>query len=287
MTFSKEVRRATLFFLLDESNCRLQRCEIEKKIRKQFIDINYKPKPYKAEQLDRSLKTTLERVLNHLCIKDKLTTQDSKGHMETYYSIPKNKQQAARETLVSEQKNQQYMPHLMDLIKFSTKEELQEMVIQYLTIPQWDMVDCTDITNDHPFEENLRLCQNDSSPYSNDSYFFKIGNRFYEAHAVCLQAQIPYMIRTRKLLCDFKNARTPPDVIKIGEALVSNQQVHPLDKIMFFLYPADIDQSIEWFKKYPEHIEQTKIILGILKRRHFDLIELYQRKYTDIFRAIV
>ena len=278
--FSEDIRKEALFCLIDAEDCRLQRCEIKKKIETRLTNKNYLPSAYGKKKLDGNLNTTLSRVLVRLCMKDKLVESDPKGHMESFYFIPKGKQAVARETLAFELKKQEHMPHLEDLLEFATNEELQELTRAYLTFPQWDFISCFEI-EDRYFKpgENLPLLQN--KEINEGSYYSKFNGKIFQLHVT--QLEMPYTIRHRKLIKDFKTAGAPQAIVKIGEDMIKGQNVHPLDQAIFYYYPADASSAVNWLKQFPREREKQATVLLMIAERDQKIAELYRQKYLRIW----
>lgn len=254
--FSEDVQKEVLFFLLDAQDCRLQRCVIKEKIKSQLIEKNYRSKPYSEKQLDKSLSTTLSRVLVRLCMKEKIIESDPKGHMETYYFIPKKKQQIARETLESIIKHQEFGPQFESLIGIASPEELHTLTKAILSFPQWEFSD-----------------------FIRQKIFERTGQNF----DVSSFQGVIYNIRTRELLKQFKLLKAPREILEVGGRIVSGQATTAFENLTFYYYPADIDSAIDWLK-FDLKMQQVgqATYLEIVERQNPKLGKIIRQRYTEL-----
>lgn len=253
--FSEDVQKEVLFSLLNAQGCRLQRCIIKEKIKSRLIDKNYHPKPYSEDQLTKSLSTTLSRVLDRLCVREKLIESDPQ-HMESFYYIPKKKQKIARKKLESILNTQEFGPQFAELIGIASAEELQTLTKNILSFPQYEFAD-----------------------WIRQKIFEGIKQNFDVSD---FQGAI-YNIRTRGILEQFKSLNVPLQILEVGERIVSGQNTTAFENLTFYYYPADIDSAIDWLKydlKMQEDGQAT--YLEIIEHQNPELGKIFRQRYTEL-----
>jgi hypothetical protein len=256
--FSEDVRKEVLFFLLDAQDCRLQRCIIKEKIKNRLIDKKYLPKPYSEDKIRGSLNTTLSRILDTLCVREKLIESDPQ-HMESFYYIPKSKQKIAKKRLESILNAQKYGPQFASLIGIASTEELQTLTKNILSFPQYEFADFIHqkiIEGKGQKGQNFNVSDFDGAIYN---------------------------IRTRGILEQFKSLNVPSQILEVGEKIVSGQNTTPFEDLTFYYYPADIDNAVDWLK-YDLKMQQDGQVsnLEIIEHQNPELGKIYRQRYTDL-----